>query len=211
MVEPRRVIVTGATGLIGRALCAELNQRGDAVVVFSRDPDAAHSRLPGAAEYVAWQPQKSGPWSERLDGASAVVNLAGGPLFTFGKRLRKADVRAETQSRIQGIRRLVHVMEVASSKPATFVSASSVGTYGYAGFSDDMYIESSPPGDDFWGQDSRGWEEAALDAERLGIRPVVLRTGYVLDATPTGGLAQQVAQFRRGFGGPVLPGRQWLP
>jgi uncharacterized protein (TIGR01777 family) len=67
------------------------------------------------------------------------------------------------------------------------------------------------PGDDFWGRVSLPWEEAALEAERLGVRTVVLRTGYVLDGRPGSGLAQQVAQFRRGFGGPVRPGSQWVP
>src|SRR5260370_11850620 len=102
-------------------------------------------------------------------------------------------------------------MAEAQVKPQVFVSASSVGTYGYAGFTDAEFTENSPPGTDFWGQDSLPWEEAALEAERLGIRTVVMRTGYVLHAQPQGGLAQQVAQFRRGFGGPVLPGTQWQP
>src|SRR5260370_38223630 len=102
-------------------------------------------------------------------------------------------------------------MAEAQVKPQVFVSASSVGTYGYAGFTDAEFTENSPPGTDFWGQDSLPWEEAALEAERLGIRTVIMRTGYVLDAQPQGGLAQQVAQFRRGFAGPGLPITQWLP
>jgi NAD dependent epimerase/dehydratase family enzyme len=70
-------------------------------------------------------------------------------------------------------------MEAAAVRPTVFVSASSVGTYGYSGFTDERYTESSPPGTDFWGQDSLEWEEAALVAEQLGVRTVLPRTGYV--------------------------------
>ena len=211
MEDTKRVIVTGATGLIGSRLCSELQRRGYAVVVFSRDPETARRKVPGAMAYVAWQPLESGPWREQIDGAYGVVNLAGESIYTFGKRQTQASVRAETKNRVRGIGGLIRAMAEAQVKPQVFVSASSVGTYGYADFTDAEFTENSSPGTDFWGQDSLPWEEAALEAERLGIRTVVMRTGYVLDAQPQGGLAQQVAQFRRGFGGPVLPGTQWLP
>lgn len=102
-------------------------------------------------------------------------------------------------------------MERASVRPSVFISASSVGAYGFRGYSDVEMTEDSPPGDDFWGQDSLAWERAALEAERLGVRVVTPRTGYVLSAQAGGGLAGQVAQFRRGYGGPVAPGKQWSP
>jgi uncharacterized protein len=102
-------------------------------------------------------------------------------------------------------------MAQARARPEVFVSASSVGTYGYAGFTDVEHTEDSPAGTDFWGRDSQLWEEAAVEADRLGIRTVVLRPGYVLDAHAGSGLAQQIEQFRRGFGGPVLPGTLWVP
>ncbi len=208
--DTKRVIVTGATGLIGSALCAALQQRGYAVVVFSRDPDAARAKLPDAAAYVTWQPSETpGSWAGHLDGAYGVVHLAGGSLFTG--RQTEDSVRTETASRVQAIHGLVTAMAQATNKPQVFISASSVGAYGYAGFSDAEYTEESPAGEDFWGRDSAKWEEAALTAQQHGVRTVVLRPGYVLAAQPGGGLAQQVAQFRRGFGGPVLPGRQWSP
>jgi uncharacterized protein (TIGR01777 family) len=211
MVGAKRVIVIGATGLIGGALCRALLDRGDEVVVFSRDPEAARARVPGAAAYVAWQPTESGPWGAQVGGAHAVVHLAGESIFTFGKRQTRATVAAETRSRVRGIQGLVRAMTEAPARPAAFVGASSVGTYGFAGFSDVEYTEDSPAGSDFWGRDSQAWEAAALEAARFGVRTVVLRTGYVLDARPGSGLPQQVEQFRRGFGGAVRPGRQWVP
>jgi uncharacterized protein (TIGR01777 family) len=164
----------------------------------------------GASEFVEWHPDQRGPWIERVDGIHGVVHLAGGSIFTPGRRETRATIRAETENRARAIRGLIDAIEVANVKPRVFVAASSVGTYGYAGYSDDEISESSPPGADFWGQDSQRWEAAAFAAESLGVRAVVVRTGYVLDSRG-GGLPQQVAQFRRGFGGPVLPGTQWTP
>lgn len=209
MMEAKRVIVTGATGLIGSSLCQELIRRGYAVVVFSRDPAMARTKVPGAAEYVAWQPEESGPWAASIEGAYGVVNLAGGSIYTWGKRQTRESISAETQNRVRGIRGLVRAMEDAQVKPQAFVCASSVGTYGFDGFTDAEFTEASPPGADFWGQTSLPWEEAALSAEQAGVRTIVMRFGYVLAMQPNSGLAQQAEQFRRGFGGPVRPGTQW--
>jgi len=211
MTEAKRVIVTGATGLIGSRLCQALVQRGYALVVFSRDPSRARAQLPGATAYVAWQPEENGPWAEHIEGAYGVVNLAGGSIYTFGKRQTHESISAETQNRVRGIHGLVRAMTEARAKPEVFVCASSVGTYGFDGFTDAEFTEDSPHGSDFWGQVSLPWEEAALAAEQIGVRAAVMRFGYVLAMHPHSGLAQQVEQFRRGFGGPVSPGKQWQP
>lgn len=209
MPEAKRVIVTGATGLIGSSLCRELIKRGYAVVVFSRDPEAAHAKVSGAGAYVAWQPEENGPWAEHINGAYGIVNLAGGSIYTFGERQTRESISAETQNRVRGIQGLVRAMTEAQAKPQVFVCASSVGTYGFDGFTDTAFTEASPPATDFWGQVSLPWEEAAQAAERTGVRAAVMRFSYVLAMHPHSGLAQQVEQFRRGFGGPVRPGKQW--
>ncbi len=211
MIETKRVIVTGATGLIGSNLCRELITRGYAVVVFSRDPRAAQTVVPGAEAYVAWQSEEDGPWAEYLEGAYGVVNLAGGSIYTWGSRQTRESISAETQKRIRAIQGLVRAMTKARVKPQVFVSASSVGTYGFAGFSDAEYTEASAPGTDFWGQVSLPWEEAARTSEKVGVRAVFIRFGYVLAMHPHSGLAQQVEQFRRGYGGRVGSGKQWQP
>lgn len=211
MRETKRIIVTGATGLIGSSLCQELIQRGYAVVVFSRDPTAARAKVPGAEAYVAWQPAENGPWAEYINGAYGIVNLAGGSIYTFGKRQTRESISAETQNRVRGIHGLVKAMTEAQAKPQVFMCASSVGTYGFNGFTDTEFTEASPPATNFWGQVSLPWEEAALAAGEIGVRAVVMRFGYVLAMHPHSGLAQQVEQFQRGFGGPVRPGKQWQP
>ena len=117
MEDTKRVIVTGATGLIGSRLCSELQRRGYAVVVFSRGPEAARRKVPGALAYVAWQPQESGPWREQIDGTYGIVHLAGESIYTFGKRQTQASVRVETQNRVRGIGGLIRAMAEAQVKP----------------------------------------------------------------------------------------------
>ena len=211
MGAAQRIVVTGATGLLGKALCAALRQRGYIITIFSRDPAAARAKVPEAADYIAWQPEETGAWTAAIDGAYGVVNLAGEPLFIFGKRWTYAGVQAETDSRVQGIAGLAQAMSQATNKPRVLVSASAVGYYGFTGYTDEEMSEDHPPATDFWGQNTARWEAAALQAEAAGMRAVSLRTGYVLDPYPGGGLRQQAAQFRRGFGGWILPGKQWLP
>lgn len=210
-IQAKRIVVVGATGLIGKAVCAKLAQKGYSLTIFSRNPQAAQAAVPGAASYIVWQPEESGSWAGALDGAAGVINLAGAPLFVFGKRWTYEDVRQESDNRIQGIAGLVRAMREAATRPNVFVNASSVGYYGYSGYTDEEMEEDHPAGSDFWGQDSLRWEEAALQAETLGVRTVLIRTGYVLDPFPGGGLRQQAEQFRRGFGGWIRPGKQWLP
>lgn len=211
MQEAKRIIVTGATGLIGRALCRDLIAHGYTVVVFSRDPQAARVAGPGAERYVPWRIADAGSWAEYLDGAYGVVHLAGGSIFTWGKRQTRESVSAETQSRIRAIGGLVNAMAAAQTRPQVFVAASSVGIYGFDGLSDTEYTESSAPGADFWGQTSLRWEEAAQASEAIDVRAVCMRFGYVLGMEPHSGLAQQVEQFCRGYGGRVGSGKQWQP
>src|ERR1043165_803906 len=98
MADNKRVVVAGATGMIGRALCKQLIAKGYQVVVFSRDPQKARWSVPGAAEDVAWKPAETGPWASAIDGAHAVVNLAGASLF--GKRWTDEYKREIIDSRV---------------------------------------------------------------------------------------------------------------
>jgi uncharacterized protein len=205
----QRVIVVGATGTIGRPFCEFLIEHGYGLVVFSRDPARAEEAVPGAERYVAWSSTGglSAECVQSLRAADAVVYLAGGPLFD-GRRHSRDDVEQETASRVRGIDTLVAALGKADRRPATFIAASSVGYYGYAGRTDAEFTETSPPGADWWGASSAAIERAALAASPLGIRTVVLRTGYVLT---TQSLQSQVAQFDRHFGGWIGLGRGWTP
>ena len=204
----QRIVVTGATGRIGRPLCRELMRAGHAVVAFSRDPARAQDLVTGAAGYVAWRPDSlPAECGAHLGSADAVVYLAGGPLFD-GRRHSRPDVLAESRARQGALGQLVTALGSLSARPAALIAASSVGYYGYAGHNDAPVGEAHPAGTDWWGQDSAAIEQAALAAEAYGIRAVVLRTGYVL--TP-GSLAAQLAQFRHHFGGWIGTGRGWTP
>jgi uncharacterized protein len=86
MPDKKRIVVAGATGMIGSALSRRLIEKGYSLVVFTRSPDAARITVPGAAEYVAWQPEVSAQWDSAIDGAYGVVNLAGAPFSKNGPR-----------------------------------------------------------------------------------------------------------------------------
>ncbi len=203
--ELRRVIVTGATGLIGVALCRRLRERGWAPVIFSRDPKAARRRLPDAAATVAWQPQETGDWARHVDGAAAVVSLAGAPLF--GQRWTARYKQTILDSRVVGTRGLLRAMAQATVKPRVFVSASAIGYYGWR--DDTPLDESAPPGDDFLARVCQAWEAEARRAEVMGVRTAILRIGIVLDATG-GALPLLSLPMRLFVGGPILPGDQWV-
>ena len=206
MADARRVVVTGATGLIGKAVCAALRERGYGVVVFSRDPDGARRAVPGAAEYVAWEPVESGPWAAAIDGAYGVISLAGASIA--GKRWTEGWKREIRRSRAVGTRGLVEAMRSAAHKPRVFVSGSAVGFYGPR--DDTALDEGAAPGDDFLAGVVKEWEAEALRAEEFGVRAALVRTGIVLDRDE-GALPRMVLPVKLFVGGPVLPGTQWFP
>ncbi len=206
MTDAKRVVVTGATGLIGKRLCERLVQQAYQVVIFSRSPQRARKSVPGAAEYIAWDYRNvQGGWVGALNGAYGVVHLAGAPIF--GKRWSESYKAELRDSRVLGTRALVEAMQSLQEKPEVFVSGSAVGYYGHR---DDRPLdESAAPGTDFLARLCVAWEEEASKASALGIRTVLLRTGIVLDANE-GALAQLKTAFQLYMGGPVLPGTQWF-
>jgi uncharacterized protein (TIGR01777 family) len=199
-----RVAVTGATGLIGRRLVAELLAAGARVTVLSRDPDRARRSLPGV-EAFAWEPQSQPAPVEALDGRDAVVNLAGETVAQRWDRRAKAEVR---DSRVVGTRNLLEGMRRLQQPPRAIVAASGTGYYGARG--EEPIDEEAPPGDDFLARVCVEWEAEAERAAALGTRVAVLRTGVVLDASG-GALAAMLPAFRLGLGGPVAGGRQYVP
>ena len=208
MSRGKRIILTGATGLIGRKLFAALRERGYELVIFSRRPEAARTMLPGAVDYVAWSPAEQGPWAAAVDGAHAVIHMAGAPISQglLGPRWTaayKAEIRA---SREIGTRGIVNAIATASQRPAVLINASAIGYYGYR--DDTPLDEQSPAGTDFVAEVCVAWEREALRVEALGVRLVRLRTGILLDPE-AGALNQLLLPFRMRSGGPIMPGNQY--
>lgn len=208
MSNAKRIILTGATGLIGSRLFAALRERGYEVVVFSRSPERAREQLPGAADYIAWSPAEGGPWSAAVDGAHGVIHLAGAPISQglIGARWTDAYKQEILQSRVIGTRGIVNAIAAARSRPAVLVSASAVGYYGYR--DDTPLDEAAPPGRDFVAEVTVAWEREAAGAEPLGVRVARVRNGIVLDPG-AGALGQLLIPFRLRTGGPIMPGSQY--
>ena len=200
-----KILLTGATGLVGSRLVRALRERGDGVVVLSRDPVAAQRSL--GVEAHAWKPESEPAPAAAFAGVDAVVHLAGAPV---SEKWTDEHKKAILVSRETGTRNLVAGIAAlnADQRPATLVSASAVGYYGPRG--DDPVPESTPPADDFLADVCVRWEAEALKAQDLGLRVVLLRTGIVLDADG-GALKTMLTPFRLGVGGPVAGGGQYMP
>jgi len=199
-----RVLVTGASGVIGSAVCDALLARGEEVVGLSRDPERARSTNP-TVKWFAWDPANERPPAESLEDVEAVVNLVGEEI---NQRLTDEAKRRIRESRVRGTKNLVDAMLAASPKPRTLISQAAIGIYGNRG--EAVVDESTPPGEDFLSQVVVEWESEARKAETGGIRVVVFRTGLVLD--PRGGLLKQlVPPFKFGVGGPLAGGDFYMP
>jgi uncharacterized protein (TIGR01777 family) len=200
-----RVTLTGATGGIGRGLAEALIARGDEVTALTRSPDRAAERLPAGVTAVGWDPMAGPAPSDALAGRDAVVNLAGENVAQRWSSEVKQRIRA---SRELGTRNLVEGMRSADPRPPALISGSASGYYGAHG--DERVDEAAGPGDDFLAAVCVAWEHEAREAEGLGVRVVLVRTGIVLDAD-SGALATMLTPFKLGVGGPVAGGRQYMP
>jgi uncharacterized protein len=204
------IVITGATGVIGSEVARRLIESGRKVVVFARTPQSAAAKIPGAAGYVRWDSDmKAGEWTAALEGAYAVIHLAGKPLLDA--RWTEEHKVACYDSRINGTRSLVAAMSALEKKPQVFVSSSAIGYYGSFERCDDTapLTESAQPGIDFLAKICFDWEREAVPAEKLGIRVVLLRTGIVL-STQGGMLQKMMTPFSLFVGGPVGSGYQCL-
>ena len=195
-----RVAVAGATGLIGGRLCQALLGRGDEVVVLSRGEGPV---IAGARE-VHWDPAEGPVPAGALEGADAVVNLAGAPIG--GRRWTAGRKRLVRASRTLTTRLLVDALALPGA-PRVLVNGSAVGYYGPT---EETVDESAPPGSDFLADTCVAWEREAVRAREHGVRTALLRTGLVL--TADGGVLPQVARpVKLLAGGPIGGGRQWMP
>lgn len=200
-----KIVITGGTGFIGRALCETLVEGGHRVTVLTRQRGQINHRPEFPVQAVEWNAQDSGPWERALEGTDAIINLAGAPIAEA--RWTNARKQLITDSRVLTTRALVKALSRWSSKPVTFISASGIGYYGT---SDDRCLdEGDARGDGFLADLCLAWEAEALRAAECGARVVLLRTGMVLEQDG-GALAKMMLPFRLFAGGPIMPGTQWV-
>lgn len=198
-----KVLVTGASGFIGSALCDALLVRGDTVVGLTRDPQRARSTNPSVS-WHAWEPTLERPPAAAFEGVDGIVHLLGEKINQRWSAEAKERI---LESRRTGTHNLVGAIAGLERKPRVLVSQSAIGYYGDRGAS--LVDESTEPGDGFDSEVVREWEKAAHEIDGTGVRLVIVRTGHVLD--PRGGfLEPQLTPFKLGVGGPLAGGNQYV-
>lgn len=199
--------MTGATGLLGRAICSRLAADGVPFRVLSRNPARARSSVKGAQSYHKWEPiERGGPWVPAVEGAQAVIHLAS-PLVSRS-RWPAEYKQVLYDNCVVGTQGVVSAIAQASSRPSVLISASTAGIYP----ADDgrgPVDETQPAGADYLGRLASDWESAAAHVREFGVRQVSLRSGLLL--ARTGALRRLRWAARLGFGGPSSLGRGWQP
>jgi uncharacterized protein (TIGR01777 family) len=198
-----KILITGASGLVGRALGQELKRAGHTVCRLVR-PGTVDTGTDSGGFDVKWDPATRELGGAAV-GADAVVNLAGAPVAD--KRWSDDRKKLLRSSRVDSTRALVGSLERMAARPGVLVSASAVGYYGDRG--DEILTEESGPSKDFLGELAREWEEEARQAEALNIRVVRARFGIIL-AKHGGALPQMMKPFQFGLGGKLGTGQQWM-
>ena len=204
-----RIVLTGATGLLGRPLAGAPAAEGHAVLVLTRQTATAPpGTLPAAGRVTAvqWRPDgTAGAWAAGVDGADIVVNLAGESIAA--RRWSAAHKARLVESRLDATRSLVAAIAGASRPPRLLLSSSATGYYGDRG--EEVLSEDSTPGSDFLADLCVRWEREAARAASARTRVAWVRTGIVLD--PGGGaLARMLPPFKAFVGGPLGSGRQYM-
>jgi uncharacterized protein (TIGR01777 family) len=199
-----RVLVTGASGLIGSALCDSLFARGDDVVGLTRDPARARSANPRVS-WHAWEPTLERPPAAAFEGVDGVVHLLGEKI---NQRWSEEAKRKILETRRTGTHNLVGAIAGLEPKPGVLVSQSAVGYYGDRG--GDFVVEGDgPSGDSFDSEVVVAWEQAAHEIDAENVRLVIVRSGQVL-AAEGGLLGELLTPFKLGVGGPIAGGHQYL-
>ena len=198
-----KVLVTGATGTIGQALCDALYARGDTVVGLTREPGRARQANPRVT-WHKWDPTLERPDPAAFEGVEGVVHLLGERIDQKWTDEAKQRIM---ESRRTGTHNLVGTLESLASPPKVLVSQSAVGYYGDRGA--DELDESDGPGASFDSEVVQAWEAAARELDGKGIRLVITRTGQVLSAEG-GMLKEMLTPFKLGVGGPLAGGEQYL-
>jgi hypothetical protein len=201
-----KILITGATGFVGRNLLPLLKAKEHEVIALTRNPEIAGTRLPTDCQIIHWEPLLTHTKIPGLpDNIDAVVHLCGESIADGRWTLeRKQEIY---DSRIQSTQNLISQLIKSKTLPKIWVSASAVGYYKCS--NQTALDETSPPGHDFLANVCKDWETETFKADQLGIRTVALRLGIILghDGGITG---RMIPPFRMSFGGPLGNGNQWM-
>ena len=195
-----RVLITGASGLIGKALQRSFSEKGYEMLLAGRGEPKHENEIQWSVD-DGFQEEDLG----RLEGLDAVIHLAGEGIA--GLRWTDEKKKAIRDSRVNGTRNLINTLAGLKQKPKVLIAGSAMGFYGDRG--DELVTESSPPGDTFLSEVCKEWEMESRRAEDSGIRTVLLRTSIVL-SKDGGALATMLTPFKLGVGGVVGSGKQWM-
>lgn len=191
-------LITGATGFIGSALCSRLLDEKHNITILTRRPDAIKAPIKSVSDLKQLRED---------DAFDVVINLAGEPIAN--RRWSDLQKQRILSSRIETTQNLITHLKKTKHKPGLLISGSAIGYYGI-GKTNDIIDEKADGDDSFSSQLCRQWEAAAMQAETLGIRTCLLRTGIVLGKNG-GALSKMLLPFKAGLGGKIGNGRQWMP
>lgn len=205
------IVVTGATGLVGKPAIAALLARGDRVIALVRDGTRARAALGDAVELEACDLESPGPWQARFDGADAILHLAGEPIA--GRRWDSRHKQLLRDSRVESTRVIVEYLATlpAERRPRVLVTSSGADYYGFANRQlddDDAVAEDAPAGDSYLSRVCWHWEKEARNAEKIGLRVVRMRCGVIIG--PGGAVARMTTPFKLFAGGRIGSGQQWF-
>lgn len=195
-----KIAITGATGFVGRRLVERLQADGHELRILSQRPAVAQ-QLTGCQVFDT---ATEGSWLAAVEGADAVVNLAGEPIAE--QRWTPAQKQRLKDSRVQTTRALVTAIAAATQKPQVLVSASAIGYYGTS--ETEQFTEESAAGQDYLAEICQAWEQEAQAVTASGTRLVTLRIGIVVG--PGGAIGKMLGPFKLFAGGPIGSGRQWV-
>ena len=199
-----RVVITGATGFIGRALCKALHKDYE-VIALSRDAGRAAKSVGGLAKVIEWDGRTTGSWYKQANGAFAIINLAGENVASG--RWNESKKAGILHSRLDSSKAVLDTIMQVDKKPTVVIQASAIGYYGPR--SDEQLDENSIPGKGFLANVCQRIESSAEEIEGMGVHCIVIRTGIVL-GSDGGAFARLVKPFRFYLGGYLGSGRQWF-
>ena len=207
-----RIVITGGTGLIGKALAESLAADQHDVIVLSRSPEK--SSVPVSVRVERWDGRTASGWGMLVDGADAVVNLAGESIggenmvALVTKRWTPERKQLICSSRVNAGMAVQQAIEAAKQKPGVLIQASAVGYYGVRG--DEEITENTLAGDDALAKICLDWEATTANVEEMGVRRAVIRTAGVVMSTRGGALPFMLLPFKLFAGGPLGSGKQWF-